>query len=165
MTVNSSRRSRQGFTFLEVLVFTAIISFLFIGLTSTVISSLRRMQTTEHRLYATRYAEELLEWVRAQKETGWESFVADYTSETGTLYCFNGDIDFYNPVWPPAGLGTCDYDGIGSKDPRIFKRYLILTAPTEDLRQVNVQIVVEWRDGNQFYSVPLNTIFTDADEN
>jgi Tfp pilus assembly protein PilV len=158
-------KKQKGFTFIEVLIFTAIISFLFISMTSTVISSLQRMQVTEHRLYANRHAEELVEWLRSEKEADWEAFVArDTGNGSGTPYCFNDQLNFLDPapVWPAVTLENCTYTGVGTP-PLIYKRYAQLTA--ENLNQVNIEIVVEWREGNKYYSVPINTVFTNIDEN
>lgn len=168
------KKTEQGFTFIEILVFTSILSFVLIALTTTVVSSLQKTQTTEHRLYATRYAEELMEWLRAEEETSWETFTArDLNNGGGTTYCFNTPLDFQTPDWSTYGtnLTACMYDGIGTPSPtgtalppRIYKRYAIITAIGPDFRQVNVQIIVEWRDGNRYYSTPLNTIFTNVNE-
>lgn len=167
-----AKRPEKGFTFIEVLVFITIISFLFITLTTTVITSLQRLQVTEHRFYATRYAEEVVEWLRSEKDADWAAFVSrDENAGTGTFYCFNRKLDFLNPTWPPAGLGlpapdNCVYNGIiDGQPPLIFKRYALLTGVSPDFKQVNIQVIVEWREGNRYYSVPLNTVFTDIDEN
>lgn len=189
---------RDGFSIIEILVFVSIISFLFITLTATVTASLRRMGTAESRVYATHYAEELQEWLRAEKETDWNAFIARDVSGSGTVYCFNTELNFENPeeIWTLltpaqecADIETTDgdtggYDGIwervvtgevpnqtityqagDSTIPRIFKRYAIVTRANLPTTQMNIQIVVEWKDGNQFYSVPLNTIFTQYSDN
>lgn len=157
----------NGFTFVEIMVFTTIISFLFISMTSTVINSLQRMQVTEHRLYANRYAEELVEWMRSEKEGDWDTFVSHDPSEgSGTIYCFNDALDFISPnPWIPTTVNECPFDGIASTPPVIYRRYAMVTAVPPSFKQVNVQIIVEWREGNKYYSVPLNTVFTNIDEN
>lgn len=167
-------QNNKGFTFIEILVFTAIISFLFISMTSTVINALQRMQITEHRMYANRHAEELMEWLRAQKDTDWDEFRAKDTGNgSGTFYCFNQfapgvpELDFaeVSPEWPTVTLENCEYDGVGNTPPLIFRRYALITAVPPEFEQVNVQIFVEWKEGNKYFSVPLNTVFTNIDEN
>lgn len=192
------KNNNDGFSIIEILVFVAIISFLFIALTATVTSALRRMGTAEHRVYATHYAEELQEWLRAEKESDWNTFVARDISGSGTLYCFNTELNFETPesVWqllvPAADCADVEttegdsggYDGIwrqivegeeptqtityqagDTSVPRIYKRYAIVTRANLPTTQMNVQIVVEWKDGNQYYSVPLNTIFAQYSDN
>lgn len=179
-----------GFSFVEVLVFVTIISFLFIALTATVTSALRKMQTAENRLYAQNYAGTLLEWLRAEKEADWDSFIARDVNGSGTLYCFNQELSFREPVtnWSSFDPGaTCrdvdptdgdsaGFDGIWQIEngatvdadltiPRVFRRYAVLSRTNSPTTQVSVQIVVEWRDGDQFFSVPLNTVFTLYNEN
>jgi type II secretory pathway pseudopilin PulG len=160
----TNKKSEQGFTFVEILVFTSILSFLLIALTTTVVTSLQRMTTVEHRLYAQRYAEELQEWLRGESQADWTAFIAkDLTPGSGTMYCFNGSLDFRTIVWPTGGQVCAAYNGIGTSPPLIYKRYAVLTAASAD--QMNVQIVVEWKDGNHYFSTPLNTVFTNAKEN
>lgn len=159
------RPAEQGFSFVETLVFVTIISFLFIALTAAVTSSLRRMQVAEHRLYASHYAEELLEWIRAEKETDWATFVSRDTTGSGTVYCFNGSLNFLGPTptWPVENVQCENYSGVTGGPqtiPKIFKRYAVITQENVPTTQMNVQIVVEWQEGNQFYSVPLNSVFT-----
>lgn len=123
------------------------------------------MQVTEHRLYANRHAEELVEWLRSEKEADWEAFVArDTGNGSGTPYCFNQKLDFLDPApeWPTVTLADCAYNGVG-EPPLIYRRYAQLTA--ENSNQVNIEIIVEWREGNKYYSVPINTVFTNIDEN
>lgn len=164
-------KNQKGFTFIEVLVFTAIISFLFISMTSTVITSLQRMSITEHRMYANRHAEELMEWLRSEKESDWDVFrQRDQGNGPGTFYCFNNQLDFASNSdlqWNNAlvGLDACQFNGIVNETPRIFRRYVLLSAIPPDFNQVNVQIIIEWQEGLKFYTVPLNTVFTNIDEN
>lgn len=186
----SQDKAQAGFSFVEVLVFVTIISFLFISLTATVTSSLRKMQTAESRLYAQNYAGTLLEWLRAEKEADWEAFVARDVSGSGTLYCFNQKLDFREPItnWSSFDPGaTCrdvdlsngdsqGFDGIWRIEnnatvaadltvPRIFRRYAIITRSNAPTSKMTIQIVVEWRDGDQYFTVPLNTVFTRYNEN
>lgn len=169
MNVNITKDSGQeGFTFIEILVFVSIVSVLFISLTSVVITSLHRMQVVEHRLYAQRYGEELIEWLRAEKETDWDRFLARDTNGTGTVYCFNDPIDFINQNWDVDGptSGEClDYNGITGTTQPIYKRFVVLTKRGDPPTQIGVQVVVEWQDGNQFFSAPLTTIFTEINDN
>lgn len=155
--------SEQGFTFVEILVFSAILSFLLIALTTTVVTSLQRMTTVEHRLYSQRYAEELEEWLRGEEEADWSTFIVRDASSSGSMYCFNGALDFRTPVWPTAGQNCSSYNGIGTTTPLIYKRYAVLTQASPN--QMDIQIMVEWRDGNRYFSTPLNTVFTNAKEN
>ncbi|MCX7996889.1 MAG: prepilin-type N-terminal cleavage/methylation domain-containing protein [Patescibacteria group bacterium] len=170
VTMHSPLDRQSGFSFIEVLVFITIVSFLFITLTATVISSLSRMKLVEHRMYATHHAEELLEWLRAEKDADWNAFVArDSTGGSGTSYCFNTELDFIStgPLWEEigSGLDTCAFDGVRGSKPRIFRRYAQIQAVSPEFNTVNVRVIVEWREGSRYYSVPLNSTFTDLNEN
>lgn len=90
--------SQSGFSFIEVLVFVSIISFLFISLTATVITAVSRAKSAEYRIYATHYADILEEWLRAEKTADWDSFIARDVTGSGTVYCFNRKLDFADPA-------------------------------------------------------------------
>jgi hypothetical protein len=120
------------------------------------------------KIYATRYAEELAEWLRIQKEQDWAAF---YTKAGGggasVVYCVNGSIDLNSTLDAALTLvnaSNCNYDGItsasGTTRPKIFRRTVTFTTSSNQL-PVQAAILVEWQEGpNQIFSVPINTTYT-----
>ena len=144
----------KGFSLIEVLVFVSVFSIFFIIAIAIVTLSLNNMKVSEHKILATKYAEELREWLRAEKEIDWDSFVTK-SSVSGTKYCFKAPLN----TWPSIGAcGINDFSGITGNSPEIFKREVTLTKPGN--YQVNVAITVSWQEVTKTYSVPLNTTFT-----
>ena len=143
------KKISQSFSLVEVLVFISILSLFFVLATYITIASLRNMKISEHKILATRYAEELLEWVRGQKETDWNNFVNNYSNNT---YCFP-----FSPIntWPPSG-SCVSYNGL---NPPIYKRELTLSTSNNGF-QVNVFINVSWQELGNTYTVPINTVFS-----
>lgn len=131
----------HGFTLIEVLVFISILALFFISAAAITISSLRFMQVNQHKILATRYAEEALEWLRAEKEEDWPTFQA---AATGT-YCFN-TLD-WNTTGPcPNVFGS----------PSIFKREATFNSQGS---QITAVITVSWEEVGNHYQVPIRTVF------
>lgn len=133
-------KNKLGFSLIEVLIFVSVLGFFFVAAISVTTFSLKNMKINEHKILATHYAEEGIEWIRNEKENDWETFVL---KGTGTLRCLN------NLNW--SG-GICEY-ALGS--PLFFKRVVTLTNSGA---QVNVEIIVSWIEGSQTMNVPIKTI-------
>lgn len=137
----------RGFSLIEVLIFVSILSVFFIAAISVSTVTVRNMKINEHKIIATRYAEELVEWLRSEKESDWESF----SGRTAT-YCFNDVLS-----WSLAGACSPPY-GLDS----FFKREATFTGTVVAgvINQVSVDIVVEWQELGNTYKVPIKTVFT-----
>ena len=143
-------KKNLGFSLLEVLIFVSIIGLFFIAAASIATISLRAIQSNKNKILATRYAEELAEWIRGEKEADWQEFTTGITNKVNKTYCF-----YTSPIqiWPSQGAcnGTSEQKIRG-----IFEREISLSLSGE---RVNVNIVVEWLEGNQTLSVPIKTVF------
>jgi len=142
------KNKTQSFSLIEVLVFISILSIFFVAAASVTVVSLRNMKINEHKILATHYAEELLGWLRNEKETDWNTFVQN----SNNTYCFHE-----TPISDWGGLGSCDVD---DKLAIIFKRELVLSHVGGSPTQINVKITVSWSDTGIDYSVPLSTVLT-----
>lgn len=145
----------SGFSLVETLIFTLLVSMIFLTLTTVITASLRDAKINEHKLLATRRAEELRDWLEGEKEKDWANFIAIDSGDAGQLFCVNslpGDITLLE-------TGPCQQYGLDSK----YKRDLNVTkkpaACTSSCTRALIEIDVEWRDGQNVYSVPNNTLF------
>lgn len=143
---NMSRN--QGVTLLEVLVFVTILSMLFVGVAAATTSSLRRAQFNQRKIFATRFTEELEEWMRGEKEASWTTFAAKSAVSPGNIYCFNS----VTLSWPAVGSCGSTY-GLTN----LYKREATLIGTGS---QITVNIEVEWLDGANTFSVPVTTVFS-----
>ncbi len=154
---------RQGFSLVEILIFVTIFSLFFVAAASVMVVSLRNISTSEHRILATRFAQELEEWLRGEREADFDAFALradqdnDGIAETGETktYCFNGSLS-----WPAAGA-CAGFTGVTNAGgyPLIFKRQVALTYQAD---QVKVDITASWQEGAKVLSVPISTILTIA---
>jgi type II secretory pathway pseudopilin PulG len=138
--------NKKSFTLIEVLIFVTILSLFLLLLPRSLIISLRNLKIQEHKILATRYAEELLEWLRGEKEVDWNLF----TTKSDT-YCFNS-----SPISSWGNLGNCSSYSLNT----LYKREVVLTSYGTPPYQVNVSITVSWQELGQTYQVPINTVFT-----
>lgn len=141
--------TKKGFSLLEVLVFTVILSLFFVTAMSVASFNLNNMKILEHKIVATRYAEEGIEWLKQEKEGGWSDFYSK-GSISGSFYCLNS-LDWNSSF-------TCDEDyGLGI--PSYFKREVLMRNSGSPVNQVDATVTVYWKEGNNVLNVPLRTVF------
>ncbi len=147
--------SQKGLSLLEVLAFVTILSLIFVSIAYSTGQSIKRTKFNEQKLIATRYAEELEEWIRGEKEVDWTTFYDLYAGSPGKTYCFDDTVyDVNNNMsWPTEGSCNGVY---GLRD--TYVREVILTQSLNS--QVQVVIEVRWRDAQNTFNVPINTILT-----
>lgn len=152
LTLKQSRLSRdasgqainKSFTLVEVLIFVTLISLIFITVSYTVTISLKNTKINEHKILATHYAEELKEWLRGEKEDDWNSFTA---TKMGT-WCFKEKLISWNQHTACSPSDLID---------ELFKREVSLAV---NGTQITVNITVEWKEDNNTYKIPINTVFS-----
>src|SRR3989339_1719338 len=92
---------KKSFSLVEVLVFITVLGLFFTAAMSVTTFNLQSMKVQEHKILATRFAEEGVEWVKDEKETDWSTFIGYDTSGNGTTYCLNDLEDDWST------LGDC----------------------------------------------------------
>lgn len=124
------KKRQLGFTLMEVLVFTAIFSSTFVVVLGTISYASIVLKNAQYRTFATHYSQELLEWVKYQKE---ELGYDEIKNKIGT-YCFN-----ITPiaVWP-GSTGICATYGLES----FYKRELTLAG---DASQLTATTTTSWQ--------------------
>jgi len=133
----------SSFSLIEVLIFITILSIFFVAAASVTIGVLRDIKINEHKILATRYASELIEWMSGEKEKGWIEFTGSFSNGTN---CFSGLN--WNDLTTPC-------DAISST---IFTRSADLTKnPAND--QVDVVVEVSWNELGKDNSVQSTRLF------
>lgn len=151
-------RSDDGITLLETVIFVTILSIIILAIVFSTVQSLKRTQFNQRKVFATRYAEELEEWMRGEKEANWTTFSA---RSPGT-YCINEDMTTCisaGTCWDENSACTSnDYSlgaGIGLSNG--YKRMVMLTTSGS---RVDVNITVDWVDGPNTFDVGLASTFS-----
>lgn len=138
---------KSGFSLVEVLVFVTVVSLFFVVAAAVSSFSLQISKTNENKILATRYAEELVEWLRGEKEADWNTF----SYRSGNTYCFKTA-----PINSWGSQGSCNesYDL-----QNLFDREVTIT-PTGGDNQLNIAISVTWEDSQNTFEVPIRTVFS-----
>ncbi|HLC94026.1 MAG TPA: hypothetical protein VJH96_00465 [Patescibacteria group bacterium] len=155
------KEKKNAFTIIEVLIFVTLISFIFI--TSAYLAQLSLINTSiaKHKVYATQYAEELLEWLRVEKEKGWQNI-----PDTTVMYCFN-KVDLSQCVTTGVNFASCatsqnNCNNAYTLSPTSnmqFLRYVEFSYDATTDRKT-VSIFVKWEERGRVFSVPVNSVFT-----
>ena len=132
------KKSLVGFSLIEVLVFVTVLGLFFVAALTVTTFNLKNMKIQEHKILATRYAEEGIEWINQEKEDDWTVFIA-HGSAGGTTYCLN--------ILSWTG-GSCGDYSLGV----IFKRELVIKNSGDAV------ITVYWQDMGTVLSVPIKTV-------
>ncbi|KKP51970.1 MAG: hypothetical protein UR42_C0010G0009 [Candidatus Roizmanbacteria bacterium GW2011_GWA2_33_33] len=140
----SERSESNGFTLTEVLVFVTILSLFFISAVTITTFSLRNLKVQEHKILATRYAEEGIEWVKQEKEDDWQVF----TTHTGTNYCLN-TLSWTSGLCSTYSLGT----------PAFLKRDLLITNSGSPVNRVTTNLTVSWLENGIEQKVVLKSVY------
>lgn len=165
--VKNNRSLAEAFTLIEVVIFIAISSIILIAIISLSVNITRQSIISRHKLYATHYADELAEWLRIQKEIGWQNFYTYSQSTPSRQFCVNDIITLESVMallTPMSILDDCPYSGIGTAPtepgPKIFRRYVEFSIQPDNAKNVKGTIRVEWLEANNAtYDVQIETLF------
>lgn len=138
---------KNSFSLIEVLIFVTILSLFLIVAAAIITASMRQNTLKIHMLKATHYNEQLLDWIRNEKEINWSDFVAHAQNNT---YCFNSD----SFTW----ISNCN-STLGD----VYKRYAVFATTVSDdgvPTQVAVAIHTDWQEAGNTYTNKLDSLFT-----
>ena len=142
---------KKSFSLIEVLIFVTILSVFLITAAAIITVSMRQNVLRINMLKAEHYNEQLLEWIKGEKEVDWNEFVANADG----AYCF---LDSDIATWPIGAVDTdyCQYSLGG-----MYRRYAIFAEKGSPPSQVEATIITEWKEGDTAsYSAKLHTLFT-----
>lgn len=139
----------MGFSLIEVLVFITILSLFFVTAAAITIAVIRNMKFNEHKILATRYAEEGMSWLRNQKDINWQTFLSN---SSAPVYCLSSPL--------ADSLATANHTPCTVAGDLISGIYKREAALTNDGLTVTANLSVSWIEpGNQTKSVQLKNIF------
>ena len=144
--------SKSAFSLIEVLVFTSILSIFFVAAATVTTVSLRNLKISERKIIATRHMEDVTSWLRAQKESDWNTFAEKASAGGGNTYCFN----LTSISWPSAGACGETY-ALGNT----FRREVNLVNNSD--AQITSTVSVTWQDSigiGGTMGVLLNTVYS-----
>lgn len=151
-------KSKKGFTLLEVMIFTTILSMVLVSAAAFTTRLVYNLRINEHKVYANIAASELLEWVTSERESDWNTIYNAASDAPGSRYCINSNLGLQTSITSFTAGATCNFNGITGRDPQIFKRELILVR--NGINQVTATVRVTWLEGNTTYTDEIQAIYT-----
>ncbi len=77
----------KGQSLFEVVLALGLAALIMVALVSLVSSSIRNTTFARKKTVATRHAQEATEWLRGQRDEGWDAFISNTPNPTKILYC------------------------------------------------------------------------------
>ena len=118
------------------------------------------MSYNQHKLYATHYVQDLKEWLDGEREADWQTFQS-YATQAGTEYCANNALAITSTLSSLGSGASCQYSGVGTQDPRVFRRSLVLTKDVAGTAtRVTALIEVSWMEDNVRQTESITTVYS-----
>lgn len=149
------KANKKGFSLLEVIVATSLLSIILVASVSFTTSLIKNMEYNKTKLYATRHLDDLKEFVDGERLSDWSSF-ATKASQSGNKFCFNQLIS--DKTQMPSSSACIKFEGvIESVGPKIFKREVTLSG---NINKVTATFAVSWQQGGRTYTEDAVTVYT-----
>jgi Tfp pilus assembly protein PilV len=140
-------KSSLGQSLIEVLAALAIILLVIVALIRATTISMKSSDFSKTQVLATSYAQEAIEWVRAERDRDWDN-IAD---RAGSTFCLNSES---LSDWPSSSLCSGDEEyGLAGR----FKREVTLTAVGGEGNRVEVKVILSWQDASGEHQSQLTT--------
>jgi Tfp pilus assembly protein PilV len=141
-------KSTSGQSLIELLTALAVVLLVIVALVRATTISLRSSSFSKAQSQATAYAQEAIEWVRAERDKDWDEF----STRAGVTFCLNSE-----PVsWLSEGICSADDYTLGGR----FKREATLTSVDGEVNQVEVRVVVSWLESGGEHQSQITTYLT-----
>ena len=143
--MSSKFKYQRGQSLIEVLAALAVILLVIVALIRATTISMKSGDFSKTQALATSYAQEAIEWVRAERDKNWNEVADLATPDPGSKFCLN-DLSWLdsNPC--------SDFELAGR-----FKREVTLIAVGEEGNKVEVKVVLSWQDASGDHQSQLTT--------
>lgn len=154
-----SLKKSEAFSLIEVLVFMTLISIVLISAVGFTLNLVHTMSYNQHKLYATHYVQDLKEWLDSEREIDWNEFQR-YASTSGSTYCANNTLNPNDRI-NVLSTGPCNFDGVGTLDPQIFRRRITMEKDTSGTaNRVTVTFEVGWMEDDVLQTETITSVYS-----
>ncbi len=136
---------KRGQSLFEVVIAIGVISAVLIALIGLIVTTQRNTNVSKSNFESIKYAQELTEWLRGQRDTSWITF---YNNTAVTTQCFNA------LTW--GNGGTCN-ESTETLDTQFYREANFTRV---NANHIEVEIVVRWRDAQGDHSAKTTTVLT-----
>ena len=138
----------KGQSLFEVMFALSVAAMILVAVVALVATSIRNSTFSKNKALANKYASELSEWLKKERNNGWNSF-SQQLGTTDSNWCM---VDL---LWTGQKHSCAASDFITST---IFKRQMDVTAGTNSYE---FSITVTWSDGLGDHETKSTTVLTD----
>ncbi|MEX0896398.1 MAG: hypothetical protein WDZ94_05725 [Patescibacteria group bacterium] len=167
MSIVYKFKSIAGSTIIEILVAIAVVGVVLTALTYSLSFSVKNSAQAEYRQIASRYAQNSIEMLRAERaDRGWSDFKDAFPPDnTNDYYCLRSaddltDHELYGSTLDLTAT-TCNQTHNQPKADfqRLFRTVEQSDEPGNEF--IAVEVVVTWRDGAEVRSTSIEQVFRD----
>ena len=147
-------RLDRGSAIFEILIVIAIVAVVITSVVASTTGSVRNSLHARYQAESTRRGQELVEWLRGERDTSWATFAARAGGGAGTTYCFGDTL-----AWTSS---SCSGAGAGAISGTVYTRSVTMRQTTTVTANDTVEIVVSvnWTDGTGAHTSRVSTRLT-----
>lgn len=155
------KASQEGFSLIEIIVFVTLVGIILVSAAGYTVRLVQNMAYNQHKIMATRYLEDMKEWVDGERAADWQLFQSKAATGAGAEYCVNDYLyltsTFHDLIQPP----DCPFTGVyGNVRPNIFQRKLVLIKDAEAANSVTAVMTVSWYEDTTLYSERITSEYS-----
>lgn len=141
--------SPNGFSILEVIIFTTLISIALVASAGFTTQLLRNMSFNQNKIMATYFVESISEFLNWHRLDDWIVFEARAGTGAGFIYCYTA-ANYLNASFDQAAVASinnCPYETMAGF-PTPFRGTIVMQKTSNQANGVTARIEVSWfQDG------------------
>lgn len=142
---------KKGQSLFEVVVALGVVTLITVGIIILATNSIRNSTFSKNKTLSSRYAQEAIEWMRAERDKDSSGFLGNVIVPR---YCLD-DLHWTN-------VGVCVDEYIAGTN--LTREVLFTTSLLSGKNITEVQVVVFWSDSQGYHEVRSTTSFADLRE-
>lgn len=145
------KKINSGQSLFEVVMALGIMAMIIVTLVLLATLSIRNSSYSVNKSLASKYSQEMIEWLRSQRDTDWDSFYQKTTAQKWCMPTLSWTESIMNVACYP------DNPVVGTNN--LF-REVTLSSSLVDPQNVEVDVNVYWNDSQGRHEVHTNTVFS-----
>jgi type II secretory pathway pseudopilin PulG len=157
LNVKYLKLNEKGQSLFEVVVAVGISAMILIAVASLAAGSVRNSSFSRNNAQATKFAQEEIEWLRGQRDAGWDGFIGNIASG-GCFGSFSwGGSCVINTTFTRSASFVCSFLNINLPPPTVVS----CGVGGPNINIVDATVIVSWSDAQGSHQVQSTTRFTD----
>ena len=144
-----SKIYERGQSLFEVFLSLAIVAIIIVALVILASNAIRNSTYSKNKTLATRYSQEATEWLRGERDAGWDDFSKKVLAFS--YYCLQ------TLTWAPGECGTSDTISNTS----LIREVQLTIDNIPPPPRITAEVVVYWEDSQGVHDIKSTTDFTD----